>query len=73
MRLCHQCRHQTIDAHQLWLRVVDVIRQGNRMTWNNNDDGSSELADPDTVWRRYEKEGCSIRVLHPQRWCDPLW
>jgi len=24
------------------------------------------------VWQRF-KEGCSIRLLHPQRWCDPLW
>ena len=31
-----------------------------------------EMADPTVVWRRYS-EGCSLRVLHPQRWCDPLW
>jgi len=38
-----------------------------------NSDGSSGTANPEDVWRRYEEEGCSIRVLHPQRWCDPLW
>ncbi len=29
-------------------------------------------ADPAVVWGRYE-QGCSVRVLHPQRWCDELW
>ncbi len=24
------------------------------------------------VWRRFD-EGCSVRILHPQRFCDPLW
>lgn len=39
---------------------------------NKNDDGSTEIADPEIVWRRFKQEGCSIRLLHPQRWCDPL-
>ena len=25
------------------------------------------------VWRRFSEEGCSVRVLHPQRYCDALW
>ena len=30
-----------------------------------------ERADPEVVWRRY-REGCSVRLLHPQRsWCVP--
>jgi hypothetical protein len=31
------------------------------------------MADADVVWRRFEKEGCSVRMLHPQRFCDQLW
>lgn len=31
-----------------------------------------EMADAAVVWRRYT-EGCSVRILHPQRFCDPLW
>lgn len=31
-----------------------------------------ETADPEVVWRRF-KEGCSVRVLHPQRFSDTLW
>ena len=31
------------------------------------------VARGDVVRRRFEREGCSLRVLHPQRWRDPLW
>jgi lysine-specific demethylase/histidyl-hydroxylase NO66 len=31
------------------------------------------MADAAVVWRRFDKEGCSVRLLHPQRFCDPLW
>ena len=31
------------------------------------------MADAEVVWRRFEKEGCSVRLLHPQRFCDGLW
>ncbi|PSC72885.1 cupin 4 [Micractinium conductrix] len=31
-----------------------------------------ELADAATVWRRFG-DGCSVRLLHPQRFSDPLW
>lgn len=30
------------------------------------------MADAAVVWRRFD-EGCSVRILHPQRFCDPLW
>lgn len=39
---------------------------------NRNDDGSTCTADPAVLWRRYSEEGCTIRVLHPQRWCERL-
>jgi lysine-specific demethylase/histidyl-hydroxylase NO66 len=31
------------------------------------------VADAESVWQRFDAEGCSMRVLHPQRWRDPLW
>ncbi len=31
------------------------------------------MADAVVVARRFDKEGCSVRLLHPQRFCDPLW
>jgi len=53
---------------------VDVTSyKGKRETHNANYDGTTRMADPDVVWKRYREEGCSLRVLHPQRWCDPLW
>lgn len=30
------------------------------------------VAEPAAVWRRFG-EGCSVRLLHPQRHCDPLY
>lgn len=36
-------------------------------------DGSPEgVADAAYVWKHFEA-GCSVRMLHPQRWCDALW
>ncbi|PRW56353.1 cupin 4 isoform A [Chlorella sorokiniana] len=49
-----------------------------RVTLNYNgkeapeEEAAPEIADPEVVWRRF-KEGCSVRVLHPQRFSDPLW
>ncbi|KAL4857945.1 putative anion transporter 6 [Chlorella vulgaris] len=50
-----------------------------RANFNFNEDkepeegAAPEMADADVVWRRFEKEGCSVRMLHPQRFCDQLW
>ena len=63
---------------------VDVTsyKDGVRRTHNLNDDGTGGIdestgepgfADADSVWRRFDQDGCSLRVLHPQRWRDPLW
>lgn len=40
---------------------------------NANTDGRGGVADAKLVWRRFSKQGCSLRLLHPQRWCDELW
>ena len=46
-----------------------------RTTHNSNpgaEAGEGDGAvDPAVLWRRYE-EGCSVRLLHPQRWCERL-
>jgi len=56
---------------------VDVTsyKDGVRRTHNSNDGFSnvSKIADFDTVTKRFEEDGCSVRVLHPQRWSDKLW
>jgi len=56
---------------------VDVTsyKDGVRRTHNSNDGFSnvSKIADFDTVTKRFEQDGCSVRVLHPQRWSDKLW
>lgn len=31
------------------------------------------VADPEVVWKRFNNEKCSIRVLHPQRLVDGVW
>lgn len=47
------------------VKVVD----GKRINFNYNKDPEAvgEIADPAVVKRRLEKEGCSVRLLHPQR------
>jgi bifunctional lysine-specific demethylase and histidyl-hydroxylase NO66 len=43
-----------------------------RFTWAGEVQGLGEIADAETVKRRYN-EGATIRLLHPQRFCDPVW
>ncbi|KAL6771986.1 hypothetical protein ACKKBG_A28535 [Auxenochlorella protothecoides x Auxenochlorella symbiontica] len=60
---------------------VDVVRYdgSKRMSYNMNDPGPRPGSAPGTpaklgrVWKRFEKEGCSVRILHPQQHCDKLW
>ena len=40
---------------------------------NANADGKRGSADAELVWRRFSQGGCSLRLLHPQRWHDALW
>eukprot|EP00850_Spirogloea_muscicola_P002387 SM000009S23516 [mRNA] locus=s9:502213:505295:+ [translate_table: standard] len=48
---------------------IDVTRycDGARQTLNGQG-----LADPAVVWKHYN-DGCSLRILHPQQWSNPLW
>jgi len=61
---------------------VTTYKNGVRDTHNVNDDssggadpisGETGTADSATIWRRFDTEKASLRVLHPQRWRDPLW
>jgi len=65
-------------------RDVDVTSyvDGKRRTHNRNgddddDDDSGattlEKVDPDVLMRRFRKEKCSLRLLHPQTWHDATW
>ena len=75
----------TSDDIKAWLKEkkmtygtnVDVTsyKGGVRRTHNANDGFSnvSKTADYETVMKRFEEDGCSIRILHPQRWSDKLW
>ena len=63
--------------------VTHYSRKGVRENFNYNgklppkeqegEESTPEIADADVVWRRVEKDGCSMRLLHPQRFSDPLW
>ena len=45
-----------------------------RTNYNYNVESSAveEAVDADVLWARYNQEGCSVRLLHPQRWFDHL-
>jgi len=53
---------------------VDVTNymDGKRRTLNSNEDGTTDTAAAASVWAKY-KAGCSVRMLHPQRFSEPLW
>jgi hypothetical protein len=53
---------------------VDVTSyaDGRRSTLPAKDGTPEGAADAAYVWRHFEA-GCSVRMLHPQRWCDALW
>ncbi len=53
---------------------MDVTKyvDGVRSTLPGRGGDMTEAADAEHVWAAF-KDGCSVRVLHPQRWCDPLW
>lgn len=36
-------------------------------------DSKAEVADADVIWRRVANKGCSMRLLHPQRFSATLW
>lgn len=62
--------------------VTHYSRKGVRENFNFNGEAppedttpeeAREIADADVVWRRVDQDGCSMRLLHPQRFSDPLW
>jgi lysine-specific demethylase/histidyl-hydroxylase NO66 len=56
---------------------VTLVEDGERKNFNYNCGqdrcGEHQVVMADSVIRRYEKERCSIRILHPQRFSDELW
>lgn len=54
---------------------VTIVKDGVRNNYNFNKDDTQEydVADIVHVKRRFKKDGCSLRVLHPQRFSDELW
>lgn len=56
---------------------VTIVKGNVRKNYNYNKDPSAEeeheTADLEIVRKRYKKGGCSLRVLHPQRFSDELW
>ncbi|KAK9831901.1 hypothetical protein WJX81_006898 [Elliptochloris bilobata] len=54
---------------------LDVVHYNGlaKQVHNANADGEGGTADADLVWRRFSEAGCSLRLLHPQRWRDELW
>lgn len=57
--------------HTLGVDVTKYV-DGVRSTLPGRGGDMFEMADAAHVWQHFE-EGCSVRVLHPQRWVDPLW
>lgn len=58
---------------------VDVTHytdeQRSNLNYNKREDPDNmhEVAAATTVMKRFNKEGCSIRILHPQRWVEPIY
>jgi lysine-specific demethylase/histidyl-hydroxylase NO66 len=64
-----------VDAPQQQLGGPALLWQVRR-NFNSNSKAETEEAnatvvDPDMAWANYE-DGCSLRVLHPQRWSPVL-
>lgn len=57
---------------------VDVTSYTDGKRSNLNHNGKEGTAEPQvasatTVMGRFEQEGCSVRILHPQRWVEPVY
>lgn len=70
---------QLLETQQLQYGTnVDVTSyaDGQRVNLNHNGTKASdqlEVADASTVMQRFSKQGCSVRILHPQRWAEPVY
>ena len=57
----------------VWRYNVDAVRFDESLREKVVHNGApGERAEPDRVWELFESRGCSLRVLHPQRWSDAL-
>jgi len=60
-----------LESHELKYGLnIDVTKydvDGGRSTYS-----SETSAKPSKVWSKYA-DGWSVRILHPQRWCDPVF
>ena len=71
--------HQLLRTQQLQYGTnIDVTSYTNgkrrNLNYNVNDSTADHnIADAATVMRRFEEERCSVRVLHPQRWVEPVY
>ena len=71
--------HHLLETQQLQYGTnVDVTSYtgGKRRNLNyNGREGTAkpEVASATTVMRRFDREGCSVRILHPQRWVEPIY
>lgn len=71
--------HHLLKTQQLQYGTnVDVTSytDGKRRNLNHNGKDSTaqpEVASASTVMRRFDREGCSVRILHPQRWVEPIY
>lgn len=55
---------------------VTIVKGGVRQNFNYNrgsPDVCNAIAETAPVRRRHKKEGCSLRLLHPQRFSNELW
>ena len=70
----HQCPLiARTDKLQHTLNVdVTSYADGRRSTLPAKDGTQEGAADAAYVWQHFDA-GCSVRMLHPQRWCDALW
>lgn len=54
------------------LMILYVLQERANYNYNKDRNASDDIADPDVVWARYSRDGCSVRLLHPQRWFEHL-
>lgn len=69
MLVCLQ-NQLSMPAH---IHICSALHQ-ERRDYNYNEDprSTADTADAEVVWKRYQDDGCSIRLLHPQRFCTQI-
>lgn len=71
---------QLLKTQQLQYGLnIDVTRYSNgkrcNLNYSKREDPNNihDVASAATVMKRFRKEGCSVRILHPQRWIEPIY